>query len=134
MTIILTSRAGETPIPELNPIAAAGGRKTVQGKSRDVLSFVFGAGASLETLDAIFTEAACESITIIDDEGGEYVHKGYTIRAGLYKKAEEVSPATVDAGAVYEDRVTIELAQRTYEETQLAGMAAGLNALLTGEE
>lgn len=79
---------------ELTPVMVTGGQKYVQGQSRDTLSFVFAADAGMETLDAAFTEAACESITIVGDDGTENIHKGYTIRAELSKTSVETTPAT----------------------------------------
>lgn len=126
MKIILANGA------ELNPILATGEKRTVQGANRDTLTFVFPADAGIEALDAAFTGEACESITI-EDGTESYVHHGYTVRAELAKKSVEVLPATASTAAVYEDRITVAMAQRTYAETQLADMQAALNALLTGE-
>ena len=127
MKIILNNHA------ELTPIMVTGGQKTVHGASRDVLNFIFYADAGMETLDAAFTEAACENITIVGDDGSEAIHKGYTIRAGLTKASVKVAEATTDTDAVYEDRITVSMGQRTYTETKLAEQQAALNALLTGE-
>jgi hypothetical protein len=109
-----------------------GEKRTVQGANRDTLTFVFPADVGIEALDAAFTGPACESITI-EDGAESYVHHGYTVRAELTKKSVEVLPATASTAAVYEDRITVAMAQRTYAETQLADMQAALNALLTGE-
>lgn len=117
---------------ELDPILVTGEKRTVQGQSRDTLRFVFPAEADLVELDGAFTAGACEIITI-EDGGASYIHKGYAIRAELKKEAVEVVKATTDTDAVYEDRITVAMAQRTYAETQLADMQAALNALLTGE-
>lgn len=114
---------------ELNPIMVTGAASQVQGAKRDTLNFIFPATESLEALDAAFTEAACESITIIGDDGSEAIHKAYTIRSELKKAVVEVSPATAENPAVVEERITVAMAQRTYAETQLAA----LSALLEGE-
>ncbi len=119
---------------ELDPYTAEGGNKYVQGASRDCLTFAFPADAGMEAIDNAFSEAACESIAIVDDEGNEYIHKGYAIRVDLMKKPVEIEPATVDAEAVYEDRVIVTMAQRTYTENQLKVMHAELNALLAAKE
>lgn len=105
---------------ELSPIMVTGGQKYVQGQSRDTLSFVFAATAGMETLDAAFTAENCESITIVGDDGTENIHKGYTIRAELSKASVETTPATESTPAVYEDRITVAMSQRTYAESQLA--------------
>ncbi len=105
---------------ELSPIMVTGGQKYVQGQSRDTLSFVFAATAGMEKLDAAFTAESCESITIVGDDGTENIHKGYTIRAELSKASVETTPATESTPAVYEDRITVAMSQRTYAESQLA--------------
>ena len=106
----------------LEPIIVTGEKKTVQGARRDVLHFVF-ADVSMDELDSIFSEANCERIRIINGEE-EAVHSAYTVRAGLTKAKEEAMPATPDAEAVYETRVTVSMAQRTYAESKLAAIAA----------
>lgn len=113
---------------ELEPIVVTGASRRVQGANRDVLSFVFPASAGLEALDGAFTPENCESVTIIDEEG-EHIHVGYSIRAELSKTSVEVTPATAESEAVYEDRITVAMAQRTYAETQLAQLQAAVAAL-----
>ncbi len=126
MKIILTNGT------ELEAIVVTGGRRTVQGASRDTLCFVFPAETSLDEMDAVFTEENCETITLVEN-GNEYVKSGYTIRADLKREPVEVKPATDTEGAVYENRVTVAMAQRTYSEYQLAEVKATLDALLNGE-
>lgn len=128
MKIILTNGT------ELTPIAITGGKRYVQGVNRDALAFVFPASEGFNSLDTLFTAENCESITIEEDGGVAYIHKGYTIRAELVKNPVEVQPATSETEAVYEDRITVTMAQRTYAENQLAAMEAAMTALLKGEE
>lgn len=112
---------------ELTPIAVTGERRHVQGANRDVLSFVFPPSDGLAAVDAAFTEGACETITIVEDDGREFIHKAYTIRAELNKIPVEVSPATPESEAVVEERITVSMAQRTYTETRLAALSALLD-------
>lgn len=109
---------------ELEPIAVTGSRHNIQGASRDCLSFVFPETAVLETLDVAFTEAACESITLVESEDTSYIHKGYTIRTELKKESIEVSTGDSETDAVYENRITVTMAQRTYTESKLAALAS----------
>lgn len=118
---------------ELTPILVNGGLRRVQNVDRDVLEFVFPAEAGLEALDGAFTAGNCESITVEDGEGNQYVHTGYVIRRELSKAAVEVTPATAEADAVYEDRITVAMAQRTYAETQMAQLQAAVAALTQGQ-
>ena len=117
----------------LSPIVVTGENRFVQGSSRDTLGFVFPATEDMSALDSAFSAENCESITIVEDNGTENIYKGYTIRAELSKKAVEVTPATEEAEAVYEDRITVSMSQRTYAETQLASLTTAMNALC-GEE
>lgn len=119
---------------QLEAIVVTGGPRHVQGADRDTLCFVFPAAAGLEALDGAFTADNCESITIVDDEGGEHIYTGYTIRCELAKAAVEVTPATAEAPAVYEERVTVVMAQRTYAETQLHQLQAAVAALSAAGE
>lgn len=115
---------------ELNPILATGSKRNVQGFMRDTLSFIFPADAGMEVLDKAFTEATCESITIVEDGGNEYIHSGYTIRAELSKQSVEIVPATDGTEGVYEDRITVAMSQRTYAETQLASLTNTVDVLV----
>ncbi len=123
MQIILTNGA------ILSPYMVTGAVTRVQGASRDTLNFIFPATENMIALDEAFTEANCESITIIGDDGSQSIHKAYTIRAKLEKATIELQAATAETEAVTEERITVSMAQRTYTETQLAA----LTALLDGE-
>ena len=114
---------------ELTPVSITGGPRYVQGQTRDTLNFIFPASESMEALDTVFSTANSETITIQEDSGTENIHKAYTVRAALGKEPVEVTPATAEAPAVYEERITVSMAQRTYIETQLAMLqAAALGA------
>lgn len=107
---------------ELTAIGVTGEKRTVQGARRDVLSFIFPADASLDEMDALFTAENCKSITLIGSET-EHIHSNYTIRAELKREPVLVSVATETEDAVYENRVTVAMAQMTYAEQQLASIA-----------
>ena len=124
MNIILSN--GTT----LSPILVTGGPRYVQGQSRDTLSFIFPATESLEELDSLFTPENCETITVVDEQDAEYIHSAYTVRAELKKEAVEVTPATEEAEAVYEDRITVSMSQRTYTESQLASLTDTVDVLV----
>ena len=115
---------------ELSPILVTGGTRMVQGASRDTLNFIFPATEDMTELDAAFSTANCESITIIGDDDSEAIHKGYTIRAELKKESVEVTPATESEAAVFEDRITVSMSQRTYTESQLASLTDTVDTLV----
>ena len=124
MKIILTNNK------ELNPILVTGGLRYVQGSNRDTLNFIFPATYEISELDAAFTPENCESITIVSDDGTENIHKAYTIRLEIIKQAVEVTPATESVDAVYEDRITVSMSQRTYVESQLASLTDTVDTLV----
>lgn len=117
----------------LNPIMATGGSSYVQGANRDVLIFVFPETESMAELDAVFSAENCVSIAVKEEteEGtNEYIHTGYTIRAGLEKKPVEVTPATDTEPAVMENRIFVKMAQRTYTEAQMADLQKTVDYLV----
>ena len=116
---------------ELNPISVIGGRKNVQGASRDTLTFAFPADENMVELDGIFAAKNCESITV-EDETGSYIHKGYTVRGELSKATVCVSNETEKSPAVYEERIHVVMGQRTYAETKMAEMEEALELILSG--
>lgn len=115
---------------ELTPNTVTGGKRLVQGASRDTLTFIFPDGTSLDELDSIFTAANCERITIIDDAGAEFVHSDYVIRAELKRELMEVAPASADEPGTYENRVTVAMSRRTYQEIQLASLTETVDLLV----
>lgn len=115
---------------ELSPIMVTGGPRHIQGSSRDTLSFIFHATEDMAALDSSFTTENCESITIVEDSGAENIYKGYTIRAELSKASVEVTPATESEAAVFEDRITVSMSQRTYAESQLASLTDTVDVLV----
>lgn len=115
---------------ELAPIMVTGGPRHIQGASRDTLAFIFPATEDMTALDADFSAANCESITIVGDDSSEAIHKGYTIRAELSKASVEITPATESEAAVFEDRITVSMSQRTYAESQLASLTDTVDTLV----
>lgn len=114
---------------ELFPYIVTGERRQISGIGRDALNFVFPVETSLDEMDALFTAENCSRIIITDDENNEYIHDGYTMRAELARKPVVVQKATGTTEEIIEQRVMVAMAQKTYEETVLEEMQAGLNAL-----
>lgn len=112
---------------ELHPIMVTGGGRFVNGSKRDTLNFIFPASASLDELDALFTDVNCESVKLYESAEGEereFIHTGYTIRAELSRTPMVVQEATEETEAVIENRVTVSMALRTYAEAQIAKLIA----------
>lgn len=106
---------------ELDLIKITSDKRDVQGAYRNLISFVF-EGSSVDEVDKLFTESACESIKIVDGEEIR-VYNGYAIRAELKQFIETITPETADEGAVNVTRVQVSMAQRTYTESKLAALA-----------
>lgn len=119
---------------EMTPNTVTGTKRLVQGASRDTLTFIFQDGMSLDELDRIFSAENCEKITIVEENGDEYVHSGYVIRAELKREPVEIAAASDMEPATYENRVVVAMSRRTYQESQYAGMQATIDALVIGEE
>lgn len=130
MKIVLANGA------ELNPLVIVGGGRYINGLKRDTLNFVFPEDVSLDEMDGIFTPSNCETITIYDDDGAQYIHTGYIVRAGLSRSSVMVAEAAETEDAIYEERVTVSMALATYTEQQLEANTAAVDALLgeSGEE
>ena len=115
---------------ELTPIIVTGATSYIQGAKRDTLSFVFPGTANMIELDTAFTASACETISIVGDDGSESIYKAYTIRGELKKTLVEVSPSTADSDAVTEERIIVSMGQRTYTESQLASLTETVDVLV----
>ena len=108
---------------ELTPVMVTGATKYIQGANRDSLTFVFDETYSMDSLDDIFTEEACETIKIVEDAKNEFLYSGYVIKTELTKKSEVVETATSETEEVSVVRVMVTMTQRTYSETKLAQVA-----------
>lgn len=118
---------------ELTPNTVTGTKRLVQGASRDTLTFVFPDGTSLDELNRIFSADNCETITIVENDGSEYVHSGYVIRAELKREPVEVAAESDTEPATYQDRVVVAMSRRIYQESQYAELQEALNLILSGE-
>lgn len=101
-----------------------------QGATRDTLEFVFAKAAGFDALDAAFAdEAKTASITIINDVDAENpeigVYDSYTLRMSMRMEPVVITPGTMEAPAVTEERIMVVMAQLTYIERQLK--ALGIN-------
>lgn len=124
MKIILANSTTEVEVYQV-----IGELKYVNNQNRDSLTFSLPATYSLEEVDAMFSESACESIKLIDTDG-EYIHKGYTIRVEIKKQSVEVEPETSETESVMEDRIFVTMAQRTYMESKVTELESVMNTVL----
>jgi hypothetical protein len=74
----------------------------------------------LTKLNALLVEENLAVITLTNDEiGVTNYHEGYVLKLECGIKNTKVQPETLDAPAVYEDRLVFKLGKRTYIEEQL---------------
>lgn len=114
----------------LDCIQINGRKQYYQGAERDTLEFVFPKAAGFDALDAVFAdEDKAASITIINDTDTDNpemtVYDGYTLRMSMSLAPVVITPGTIDAPAVTEERIMVVMAQLTYIERQLK--ALGIN-------
>ena len=114
----------------LECIQVNGRKQYYQGAERYTLEFVFAKSAGFDALDAAFAdEAKTASITIINDVDAENpeigVYDGYTLRMSMRMEPVVITPGTMEAPAVTEERIMVVMAQLTYIERQLK--ALGIN-------
>lgn len=118
---------------ELEIYQVVGESRFINSQNRDSLTFVMPATLSLDEVDALFNETACESIKLVDTDG-EHIHKGYTIRAELKKEKVTISTNVDNPNEitedVTEDRIFVTMARRTYTEEQIAGLNNTVNTML----
>ena len=96
---------------ELEPLDISGEPATVQGETRDSLTFAFPASAGLEAINTAFSEENCETIRLVEDSGTEHIHTGYVLRVAL-----TMIPGEDESS---EGRITVIMAKRSYAEEQL---------------
>lgn len=111
---------------ELEPLDISGEPATVQGETRDSLTFAFPASAGLQDINSAFTAENCENIRLVEDNGTEHIHTGYVLRAAL-----ALTPGEEDG----EGRITVTMAKRTEVEEKIEKMAAGIisNTRISGQ-
>ena len=101
-------------------VAVNGARKTVQGATRETLTFKLNPDTiDLNTAQELFKNQPSIIIECPNNETGEadrFVYNDYTIMFEVSLKQELVSPETSESEAVYASYINIGLAQMTYLE------------------
>lgn len=112
-------------------LGAHGRTINYQGVQRDVLTFMFDPEkVSLDDVLEAFTETACSSLAITDDEGNTFFHEYYTIRveAGIGYKDMVVSGGTSTAETA--QTVFVKMAQTTLTERTIQQQQDTIDALV----
>ena len=111
----------------LNAISVTGSTQFFQGTQRRTLEFRFSPNdTDFETLNAVFDNP--KQITLTDDDGS-YVYDNYTLRVSMSLAPAMVTPETDTEPAVYENRYTVVMAQKTYSELEIEALRAMVNTL-----
>ena len=114
----------------VTPIVVTGANRAVKGARRDTLTFVFPASEDINELDEIFSEGACETLQLEEDNGNINIFKGYTVRVELLERDVVVSPKTENQEAKTEKRIFVSMAQRTPLENQIASLTETVDILV----
>ena len=114
---------------ELNAITVGGSTTHYQGSQRNTLTFYFDDTHSFAQLDTAFTSLNTARITLADDDG-TYLHDNYTMRVSMAYAPYCVSEETDTEPAVFENRYTVVMAQKTYSEQQIESLQDTVDILV----
>lgn len=102
-------------------IEVFGGKELYQGSLREYLEFVADQeGHTVEEMEALLSEDACQELIIAEDDGGQYVHADYVLRGGARVWQDEESGQW---------RIAVRRYQRTELERTVAQLQASVAAL-----
>ena len=115
----------------LEAMAVNGASRYFQGANRDSLEIQLEKGKyTLESLDALTGNPEnTKKVTILDGEN-EYIHDNYTLRAELSVHPVQTTSETAEGPAMYEERVCIVLAQKSYAELELESLRDTVDKLV----
>ena len=111
---------------QLQPLTVIGEKRIVKGVQREALSFIFDKFTSLDELNKVFNAENCVIITI-EENNVHYDHMGYIVKGQIKYEPTLINQNTTDI--IYEDRITVIMAQQTVEEKQIAALQAQINEL-----
>ena len=105
---------------ELDVIVIYGSSMLFQGYTRQTLEFQLADTYSMDELYLLFNDKSkTETLTIIDDDGNEYIHNDYVVFISQNKQPILINPETPDDPGHTEMRVSITMGQLSYIEKQL---------------
>ena len=108
---------------EIEVIDVAQTNYFVKGANRNVLTIQLkSVELSLSDVEALFTPENCETITYNETEFTGYCHP-----YEFHRTSVMVTPEDAENPATYENRYVVNLAQRTYLETQLEQLRADID-------
>ena len=114
----------------LDVLAVKGNPTYFQGAQRDALEIQIGKSkTTFDALDKLTGDPAkTVKLTIIDGDK-QYQHDNYSLRVSLALKPVVTAEATADTPEQTEDRLCVTLAQKTYQELQIAELQSSVDAL-----
>lgn len=102
-----------------------------QGVTRDSLIFLFDPDkVSLDSVLEAFTEKACSSIAITDDDGNTFFHEDYTIRIEAGTGYKEMIMTGGVASTDTDQTVYVRMAQTTLTERTIQQQQDTIDALV----
>jgi hypothetical protein len=114
---------------ELTAITVGGSTMHYQGAQRNTLTFQFPDTYSFEQLEAAFTPLNTARIELTDEDG-TYLYDNYTMRVSMAYAPYCVSEETDTEPAVFENRYTVVMAQKTYSELQIESLQDTVDILV----
>ena len=114
----------------LDVLAVKGSPTYFQGAQRDALEIQIGKSkTTFDALDKLTGDPAkTGKLTIIDGDK-QYQHDNYSLRVSLALKPVVTAEATSTTPEQTEDRFCVTLAQKTYQELQIAELQSSVDAL-----
>lgn len=117
---------------ELEAIQVNGSTRHFQSANRDSLEFQFSKTIpeTFEELDTIFSDSKNTSKITLSDEVSQYIHDNYTLKVQMALIPVVITPAADESPEITEERYSIVMAQKTYQELQMEELQATVDALL----
>jgi len=118
---------------ELTAEVVNGSTRHFQGASRDSLEFQFlkAIPQTFGELDTLFSNSENTSKVTLDNNGTAYVHDNYTLKVSMGLIPVEIAKATDTTDAIFEERYTVVMAQKTYAEMEIEALQKSVD-ILTG--
>lgn len=117
---------------ELECILVNGQSRYFQGSNRDTLEFQFAKNSiTFDILDALFGNPENTSRIIITDNNGSFLHSNYSLRVEMNLSNIIIAPATDVNPEITEERFTVVMAQKSYQELQIERLQSAVDALIS---
>ena len=117
---------------ELEAIIVNGSTKYFQSANRDSLEFQFAKTIPLtfEELDLLFSNPLNTSKITLVNSGNSYIHDNYSLKVSIGLIPVVIQSATDTQEEVVEERYSVVMAQKTYNEIQMDSLVETVDMLV----